>query len=170
VNITVINTSTLNEDDEITSVKAFTKFNEKSGYPYGDDNILVVNHTRVNKKGNSKVVDIFYENGEYIKYFALEDINGEIINDEEEAFTEEQVIDYYISYNDKITEEFYDDGTEEIEEVIPSETTEEVSKAQMYKNLIQGYEFALEIETDEEKITMYKNLIEGYEFALELEN
>jgi len=124
----------------------------------------------VNKKGNSKVVDIFYENGEYIKYFALEDINGEIINDEEEAFTEEQVIDYYISYNDKITEEFYDDGTEEIEEVIPSETTEEVSKAQMYKNLIQGYEFALEIETDEEKITMYKNLIEGYQFALELEN
>lgn len=57
-NITVINTSTLNEDDEITSIKAFTKFNEKSGYPYGDDNILVVNHTRVNKKDG----DVFIKN------------------------------------------------------------------------------------------------------------
>jgi hypothetical protein len=122
----------------------------------------------VNKKGISKVVDIFYEDGEYIKYFVLENTNGEIINDEEETISEQQVIDYYISNNNKISEEFYDDGTEE--EIISAETTEEVSKAQMYNDLIEGYELALELETDEEKINMYNDLIEGYQLALELEN
>jgi hypothetical protein len=57
-NRTINYTSTLNEDDEITAVKIFFKFNENSGYPYGDDNILVVNHTRVNKRNG----DVFIKN------------------------------------------------------------------------------------------------------------
>jgi hypothetical protein len=40
----------------------------------------------------------------------------------------------------------------------------------MYNDLIEGYELALELESDEEKIKMYNALIEGYQLALELEN
>jgi hypothetical protein len=40
----------------------------------------------------------------------------------------------------------------------------------MYSDLIEGYELALELESDEEKIKMYNALIEGYQLALELEN
>jgi len=123
-----------------------------------------------NKKGN-KVIDILFEDGEYILYTAFENSNREVVSDEEEIISESDVINYYIKHNNKITEEFYDDGTAEEEEIIPAETeVEEVSKAQMYQDLIEGYELALEIETDEEKIQMYKDLIEGYELALELEN
>jgi hypothetical protein len=43
------------------------------------------------------------------------------------------------------------------------------SKADTYRQLIEGYELALEIETDKKKIKMYNDLIEGYEIALELE-
>ena len=43
------------------------------------------------------------------------------------------------------------------------------SKADTYRQLIEGYELALEIETDKKKIKMYRDLIEGYEIALELE-
>jgi hypothetical protein len=43
------------------------------------------------------------------------------------------------------------------------------SKADTYRQLIEGYELALEIETDKKKIKMYRDLIEGYELALELE-
>ena len=43
------------------------------------------------------------------------------------------------------------------------------SKADLYHRLIEGYELALEIETDKKKIKMYNDLIEGYELALELE-
>jgi hypothetical protein len=122
-----------------------------------------------NKKGN-KVIDILFEEGEYILYTAFENSNREVVSDEEEIISESDVIDFYIKHNNKISEEFYDDGTAE-EEVIPAETdVEEVSKAQMYNDLIEGYEFALELETDEEKIQMYNALIEGYQFALELEN
>jgi ribosomal protein S18 acetylase RimI-like enzyme len=39
-----------------------------------------------------------------------------------------------------------------------------------YQSLIEGYELALEIETEKEKINMYQNLIEGYKLALELED
>jgi hypothetical protein len=122
-----------------------------------------------NKKGN-KVIDILFEDGEYILYTAFENSNREVVSDEEEIISESEVIDFYIKHNNKISEEFYDDGTAE-EEIIPAETEmEEVSKAQMYQDLIEGYEFALELETDEEKIEMYNSLIEGYQFALELEN
>ena len=75
----------------------------------------------INKKGNSKVVDIFYEDDEFIKYFALEGINGDILEEEEETLTEQQVIDYYISKNSFLTEEFYEDEIineqEEIKEI-----------------------------------------------------
>jgi hypothetical protein len=37
-----------------------------------------------------------------------------------------------------------------------------------YQSLIEGYELALEIETDKEKINMYQNLIEGYKLALQV--
>jgi hypothetical protein len=57
-NQTTIYTTTFNVDDEITSVKLFLKFNEISGVPYGDDNILVVTNTRVNKING----DIFIKN------------------------------------------------------------------------------------------------------------
>ena len=45
----------------------------------------------------------------------------------------------------------------------------EKSKADLYKQLIEGYELALEMETDKKKIKMYNDLIEGYELSLELE-
>ena len=38
-----------------------------------------------------------------------------------------------------------------------------------FNELIEGYEFLLEIETDEQKIKTYRDLIAGYELALELE-
>jgi hypothetical protein len=47
--------------------------------------------------------------------------------------------------------------------------TKTESKADLYKQLIEGYELSLEIETDKKKIKMYNDLIEGYELALELE-
>jgi hypothetical protein len=43
------------------------------------------------------------------------------------------------------------------------------SKSDLYRQLIEGYELSLEIETDKKKIKMYEDLIEGYELALELE-
>jgi|LakMenEpi03Aug12_release.lakeMendotaPanAssembly.Ray.scaffolds.fasta_scaffold16367_3 hypothetical protein len=133
-------------------------------------NGLVVRFNFGTKKGKTEVVDIFYDDEEYITYTAYENSKGEIISDEESTFTEKQVIDFYIEHFDKISEEFYDDGTGE-EEVTTAETeVEEVSKAQMYQDLIEGYELALELESDEEKIQMYNDLIEGYQLALELEN
>ena len=47
--------------------------------------------------------------------------------------------------------------------------TKSESKADLYQQLIEGYELALELETDKKKIKMYRDLIEGYELALELE-
>jgi hypothetical protein len=133
----------------------------------------------LNKKGNTKVADIFYEEGNFISYVAFENVNGDVVSDDEEIFTEQQVIDYYIKHNDKISEEFYDDGDEEEdydEEVViqkPVEAEQPVStksKKQLYSELIEGYELALEIESDENKKQFYKDVIEGYEIALELEN
>jgi len=43
------------------------------------------------------------------------------------------------------------------------------SKSSMYRQLIEGYELSLEIETNEQKIKMYRDLIDGYKLALELE-
>jgi hypothetical protein len=42
------------------------------------------------------------------------------------------------------------------------------SKADLYKQLIEGYELALEMETNKEKIKMYQDLIEGYKLLLDL--
>jgi hypothetical protein len=123
------------------------------------------------EKGNTKVVDIFEEDGEFISYVAYENADGEIVSDEEDTLTEPQVITYYIKHNDKISEEFYDDAEDVEDEIIPIKTEiEEVSKLQMYNDLIEGYELALELESEEEKIQMYNDLIEGYQLALELEN
>lgn len=135
-------------------------------------NGLIVRFNFGTKKGKTEVVDIFYDDEEYITYTAYENSKGEIISDEESTLTENQVIDFYIEHFNKITEEFYDDATgeEELEEQIIPTKTEEVSKAEMYQNLIEGYELALELETDEQKIAMYNDLIEGYQLALELEN
>jgi hypothetical protein len=47
--------------------------------------------------------------------------------------------------------------------------TKTESRADLYKQLIEGYELSLEMETDKKKIKMYNDLIEGYELALELE-
>lgn len=125
----------------------------------------------LNKKGNTKVVDIFEEDGEYIVYTALENADGDIVSDDEDTMSEQAVIDFYIKNNDKISEEFYDDEVQDEEEIIPSTTEiQEISKLQMYNDLIEGYELALELESDEEKIQMYNDLIEGYQLAMELEN
>jgi len=125
----------------------------------------------LNKKGNTKVVDIFEEDGEYIVYTALENADGDIVSDDEDTMSEQAVIDFYIKNNDKISEEFYDDEVQDEEEIIPVITEiQETSKLQMYNDLIEGYELALELESDEEKIQLYNDLIEGYQLAMELEN
>lgn len=141
-----------------------------------------------NKKGKTKVVDLFFEDGEFIKYDVLEDADGDIVSDSESTITESEVIDFYVTNNDKLTEEFYDDGTEEelIDEEIEDEEAledeiideekeqEEVivatkTKAEIYKDLIQGYELSLEFETDESKIKTYNDIINGYKIALDFE-
>ena len=203
------------------------------------------------KKGKAEVVDIFYENGEFIAYTVYEDSKGEIISDEEDILTEKRVIDFYIEHFDKISEQFYDDEVEKIEEIeesnvklkdwytknyptddlgedIDDDNTfedlwnglhnkvnvydiigfgdsvlrerlfehlseikgvdydyvynkwigaeeepaqiEEKTQKQNYREIIEGYELLLEIETDEEKIKLYNDLIEGYELVLELQN
>lgn len=125
----------------------------------------------VKKDGNTKMIDIFFEDGEYIKYIAFEKPNSDIFSESEDELSELEVVHFYRKYYDKITNEFYDDGTEDVEEdFIPAETEEEVSKVELYNSLIEGYELALEIETNEEKIKMYNDLIEGYQLSLELEN
>jgi hypothetical protein len=131
-------------------------------------NGLVVKFNFGKEKKLNKVKDLFYDNGEYVLYSALEKSNKDVVEDSEEIINESEVIDFYITHNDKISEEFYDDGTAQ-EEIISAET-ESTSKAQMYNDLIEGYELALELESDEEKIKMYNALIEGYQLALELEN
>jgi hypothetical protein len=132
-------------------------------------NGLVVRFNFGKEKKLNKVKDLFYDNGEYVLYSALEKSNKDVVEDSEEIINESEVIDFYIIHNDKISEEFYDDGTAQVDEIILAET-ESVSKAQMYSDLIEGYELALELESDEEKIKMYNALIEGYQLALELEN
>jgi len=133
--------------------------------------IIVRFNFGLNKKGNTKVVDIFEEDGEYIVYTAFENADGDIVSDNEDTMSEQAVINFYIKNNDKISEEFYDDEVQDEEEIIPSTTEiQEISKLQMYNDLIEGYELALELESDEEKIQMYNDLIEGYQLAMELEN
>jgi len=46
--------------------------------------------------------------------------------------------------------------------------TKTESKQDLYKQLIEGYELALEMETNKEKIKMYQDLIEGYKLLLDL--
>lgn len=43
------------------------------------------------------------------------------------------------------------------------------SKADLYNQIIEGYELAIEIETNMKKVKMYDDLIGGYKLALELE-
>jgi mRNA-degrading endonuclease RelE of RelBE toxin-antitoxin system len=81
------------------------------------------------------------------------------------------VIAIYIEHFDKISEQFYDDGAEEVEEEIEQvpvaiEKPAIQSKSEVYKDAIGGYELLLDIETDENKIKLYKDIIEGYELLL----
>jgi hypothetical protein len=171
-----IEDAVIEEEIENVVVEKPLKSEEKEGVDTSDliDNLkngLVVRFNFGMKKGKTEVVDIFYEEGEFITYTAYENSKGDILSDEENTFTEKQVIDFYIEHLDKITNEFFDTGEEdEEEEIIYAETEEEVSKVEMYNSLIEGYELALELETDEEKIKMYNDLIEGYQLSLELEN
>ena len=68
------------------------------------------------KKNTQKVVDIFYEDGDFIQYMVLEDVSGDIINEKEKTITEQQAIDFYVNNNESILQEFYDDGVEEVVE------------------------------------------------------
>lgn len=119
------------------------------------------------KNGNLNVVDLFYEEGEYIKYYVIENSKGEIISEVETEMTEQEIVEYYLDNHEFISEQFYGDGEEEIKE-------EDIEKSQpiseTYKKIIEGYEFALEVETDAEKIKLYNDLIEGYKLSLELED
>jgi len=115
------------------------------------------------KRGQNLIVDIFYEDGDYIEFSVIENKKGEIISESEKEISEDEVIQYYTKNYSKILEEFYDDGEGE-EEII------ETSKSESYNQLIEGYELALEIEMDEAKIKLFQDLIEGYQLALELEN
>ena len=124
------------------------------------------------KKGKAEVVDIFYENEEFIGYTVYENSKGEIISDEETTLTENQVIEIYIEHFDNISEQFYDDEVEEeIEQEIkqvPVAIKEPSiqSKSEVYKDAIGGYQLLLEIETDKNKIKLYQEIIEGYELLL----
>jgi hypothetical protein len=124
------------------------------------------------KKGRAEVVDIFYEDGEFIGYTIYEDSKGKIISEEETTLTENSVIEIYIEHFDKISEQFYDDEVEEeIEQEIqqvPVAIKEPTiqSKSEVYKDAIGGYQLLLEIETDENKIKLYQEIIEGYELIL----
>jgi nitrogen regulatory protein PII-like uncharacterized protein len=120
------------------------------------------------KKGKAEVVDIFYEDGEFIGYTVYEDSKGEMISDEENTLSEQGVIDFYIEHFDKISDQFYYDEVEEEIEEVPVAIKEPAiqSKTEVYKDAIGGYQLLLEIETDEDKIQLYENIIEGYELLL----
>ena len=205
------------------------------------------------KKGKNEVIDLLFEDGDFIHYRVIEDSKGNISDEQEKEISESEVIDFYVANHDNLLEEFYDNGTEEEEveesvvtikdwytknyptddlgeeisditfddlwtalnegveiysvigvgdsivrerlfehlselknvdydvvynkwlgteqDVIPAiDETELLTKTELYNQLIEGYELALEVEEDEEKIKLYKELIEGYEIALELEN
>ena len=125
------------------------------------------------KKGETLFEDIFFEDGEYIQYSVVENKKGEILSEDEDVLSENEVIAYYVANYKNISEQFYDDEEEEIEEeIIENEIpiSTELSKVDLYNQLIEGYELALEIELDEEKVKLYQDLIEGYQLALELEN
>jgi hypothetical protein len=47
-------------------------------------------------------------------------------------------------------------------------TESKKSKSDIYKDLIEGYELALEMETNKNKIKLFQDIIEGYKLALEL--
>ena len=129
-------------------------------------NGLIVRFNFEVKKNLNKILDLLFVNGQYIMYSSFENSNGDVIDDAEEIISQSEVIDFYITHNDKISKEFYDDAKAE-EEIIFSEK-DEVFKVQMYKDLIEGYELLLEDETDQEKIKMYNDLIEGYQLVLEI--
>jgi superfamily II DNA/RNA helicase len=127
-----------------------------------------------NKKGKTKVVDLFFEDDEFIKYDVLEDADGDIVSDSESTMSENEIIDFYTTNYSKLTEEFYDDGAVEDEEEQEEKIDEEVvvttkTKAEIYKDLIQGYELSLEFETDENKIKVFNEIIDGYKIALDFE-
>jgi hypothetical protein len=131
----------------------------------------LVNNLDSIKKGEKLIVDIFYENGEFIQYNLVENKKGEVISEDENVLSESEVISYYIANFKKIKEQFYDEEEEDevkIKNEIPK-STDVLSKTEMYTQLIEGYELSMEIEEDEEKVKLYKDLIEGYQLALELE-
>jgi hypothetical protein len=43
------------------------------------------------------------------------------------------------------------------------------SKADLYKQLIEGYELILETESDKNKRKLYKDIIEGYKLVIDLD-
>lgn len=57
----IINNNDITTDDITTNI-IYIKFNELSGVPYGDDNILVLNKTTYNKYTNNILKDGVYTN------------------------------------------------------------------------------------------------------------
>lgn len=114
------------------------------------------------KKGETLFMDLFYEDGEYIMYKAWENEVGEVIRESEKEISEDKILELYVRNYHRISEQFY--GNEE-EEDKPANK----SKAETFKDLIEGYKLMLEIESDDAKIKLYNDLIEGYEMIIELE-
>ena len=93
---------------------------------------------------------------------------------------DENAYGYYrlqnLIYDGKNIENFYNEDKiirlpiAKKEQVEIIKTPIDKSQVEIYNDLIEGYQLALEIETDEQKIKMFNDLIEGYQLALELEN
>jgi hypothetical protein len=74
---TAIINKIINETDLVTSSTIFRKFNEQSGVPSGDNNILVTSTTQYNKfDEDGKVI----KDGNYIDCVASEQSTGEYAN------------------------------------------------------------------------------------------
>ena len=74
---TIMYTSIKNDDDNnITSVTIYDRFNELAGVPYGDDNILVLNGTRYGDKYINNII----KDGVYINIVNPSLSTGEYAN------------------------------------------------------------------------------------------
>ena len=174
------------EDEEVLSeaqvIQFYKKYYDKISEQFYDDGTV---EQEVISESDVKLKDW------YIKNYPTDDLGEEIYD--ENTFEDlwngihnnMEVYDI-IGYGDSILRERLFEHLAEIKgvnydyvydkwlgtkEVIPAfDETELLTKTELYNQLIEGYELALELETDEEKIKMYNDLIEGYQLALELEN
>jgi len=88
-----------------------------------------------------------------------------------EKRNQEEYLNYYplIKYNDVYDFDITIGDSPSYNLISEDKKTEsKKSKSDIYKDLIEGYELALEIESDKKKIKLFRDIIEGYKLALEL--